>query len=137
MIKAFLENKKHSYAIAQVAVAFQSVLTVLLVVSLLFSLTSVAAPIEIISWLLVIDVTFVVVHLVYRGTYRGPKVVLKQEQKRILVAHILSSLAALCATGYLVSNNLEVKPCGTWVVIIVWVASLVSGLLFFRKKYNE
>ncbi len=135
MIKAFLENKKYSYSIAQVAVVFQSVLTILLVVSLLFSLSSVEAPLRIITWLLILDTTFVVLHLSYRGAYRGPKVALAKDQKTMLLVHVTSSLVALCSTVYLVAKKIQEQPGIIWIILVVWVISLISGLLFFRKKY--
>lgn len=137
MINEFLQNKHYAFVIAQIAVVFQSVLTILIGICLLFSLAPVIPPVDVLKVLLIIDSIFVVLHLSYRGAYRGQKVVLENVHKKILIIHVVSSLIALIATSMLIHENLNVYTYLIIIVLLVWSISLVSGVMFYSKKYKN
>lgn len=137
MIRTFLESKNHSYVIAHIAVIYQSVLTFLIVCCLLVALATHTSLTEELFWLVVADSVFVVLHLTYRALYRGPKVLLGVTEKKLLIVHIITSLCALAATGYLVTIKLNVNISILLIVLAVWGVSLVSGIAFYKRKYEK
>jgi hypothetical protein len=131
----FLENKAHTFTIAKIAIVFQSTLTVLISSSLLTILTRATFPLDLLKWLVYCDGMFVVAHLSYRAAYRGPNVALQRSEKKILVLHSMSSLLALCMTGFMVKQGSQVGFYYIVVLLSIWVISLVSGVIFFKRKY--
>lgn len=135
IFKKFLEDETHAFSIATIAIIFQSVLTACIGIFLVAYLTGILSSLLILTWLLYIDVAFVLLHLAYRGLYRGPKVLLKHHEKKILLAHILSSLIALFMTFYFMYNGAEGSHFVIYLILLVWGLSLLSGVIFFKRKY--
>ncbi len=131
----FLENKAHTFTIAKIAIIFQSMLTILVCASLLTMLTSTTFPRDLLLWLLYADCLFVVLHLTYRIAYRGPKVALTRNEKKVLILHSLSSLVALCLTVILVKQWLQIGMYYAPLLLSLWLISLTSGIIFFKQKY--
>ena len=126
--KDFLKNEKYSYFIAKIALIFQSLITFLIILLLIFPLS-----LEYINTLLILDVVFVAIHLIYRKLYRGIKLPLEKTQKLAMIAHGGFSILALFLTFIFTSNyNLNI-----WIVIGAWIISLTLGFVFFIKKYTE
>lgn len=133
----FLEKQSNAFLFAKMAIIFQTVLTLCIGTFLVAYLNSVTIPLYILTWLLCIDVVFVVTHLSYRGTYRGPRVILKQYEKKILLVHVISSLFALITTFLLVRKDLHVGMSVMYLTLLIWGLSLFSGVAFFRSKYSK
>ena len=135
MLKKFLDNEAHPFMIARIAIVFQTVLTILIVICLLSSFTTTTMFINTLKALLVLDISFVVLHLSYRALYRGPKVVLHNVQKKILLVHVLSSLIALITTSIFIHKEMMVPDYLILTLLLIWMTSLFSGVIFFRSKY--
>lgn len=133
----FLENKNHSYRIAQVAVIYQSIITFLITYCLIIAITTRSLLVEELFWLVTADSIFVVLHLTYRALYRGQKVVLSSVEKKLLGIHAITSMCALAVTGYFVLVALIVNTSLMSIVLIIWVISLVSGIAFYKRKYGK
>jgi hypothetical protein len=131
----FLENKAYAFTLALIAVLFQSGITILIISALLISLYKNTFYISVVGGLLFFDVLFVVFHLLYRILYRGQKVVLHKSEKKVLVVHVVGSLLALTLTGALLQSGALVSFVYIWGVVAVWVTSLISGGIFFKRKY--
>jgi hypothetical protein len=135
----FLENEKYTYTIAKLAILVQSFLTVGICISIFGMMKGVTAFEVLLIVLLTLDILFIICHLTYRGMYRGLKVVLKRNERNMLLAHILCSLLALVYTFLYMyartdQGKVIVKP---EIALSLWTASLVLGILFFFKKYSN
>ncbi len=135
MLQQFLENKVYSFTIAQIAIVFQSVLTALISICLVGSLVDGIPPLQTLRWLLIVDIIFVALHLSYRSVYQGPREKLPSSQKTTLLVHVISSLSALVVTAIFVQKELLVEVSSVLALLVVWLVSLASGLIFFKKKY--
>jgi low temperature requirement protein LtrA len=135
MSTRFLENKVHTFTIAKIAISFQSIVTILISASLLTILVRETFPVNLLTWLVCCDCMFVAVHLSYRVAYRGPKVPLERNEKVVLAVHSVSSLLALGMTGLLIKQGLWAEFNYILVLLCVWVISLISGVIFFKRKY--
>lgn len=135
MSTRFLENKAHTFTIAKIAIIFQSIVTILISASLLTVLTREMFPAILLTWLVYCDCVFVVMHLSYRVAYHGPKVPLERNEKKVLVVHSISSLLALGMTGLLIKQGLSAEFYYILLLLCIWAISLVSGVIFFKRKY--
>ncbi len=137
MSKKFLENESYTFLVAKIAILVQSFITSAIVVMLLTVLFGVSYPYAAIVALLWIDVMFVVAHLSYRRAYRGPKVILRRSEKAVLILHVLTALLALCMTFVIVQSNLAIGMSFITMTLLLWITSLILGIVFFTKKYAE
>lgn len=135
MATSFLENKAHTFTIAKIAIVFQSIITILISASLLVLLIRKTFPANLLTWLVYCDCVFVVMHLSYRVAYRGPKVPLERNEKTVLVTHSISSLFALGMTGLLIKQGLQAEFYYIPLLLGIWAISLISGVIFFKRKY--
>lgn len=135
MLISFLQNKMYSFIIAKVAVVFQSVITLAVSLFLIFFLSGVLLPLPLLVAALLLDVLFVIVHLSYRVLYNGEKVKLEQFETRVLIVHSGASLLALGMTFFSIKNSLNGSAVYILSTLFVWGTSLISGIVFFVKKY--
>ncbi len=135
-MKKFLHNEIYAYRIAKLAIVFQSIVTICISSLLICTILSIEAPRMLLQWLLSVDIIFVAFHLCYRVTYSGPKVNLTIHEKRILALHIASSLMALALTLFLLKKEMAREMVYLLFAILMWILSLVFGILFFLKKYH-
>lgn len=135
LITNFLTSEKKSFEIAKVAIVFQTIITSIVSICIFNSLITSTPLANALIWLLVIDILFVLAHLLYRRLYRGPKASLTHSQKRTLILHSATAITALLLT-FLVLLNEEKN---TWFILLVvlsnWITSLFLGIIFFIKKY--
>lgn len=136
MSKRFLENEKHVFTIAKLAIVFQSFITSAVVTMLLCILFGVSYPRTMLISFLFIDAMFVIAHLSYRRAYQGQEIKLGGRDKIILVIHAIASFLSLCVTGALVMSDFSTSSLIVGVVIMMWLVSLISGVSFFIKKYG-
>lgn len=136
MLKKFLENEQYPFFIAKVAIVFQSLITGAVMILLLCILLDIGFLEGVLLLIVCIDGLFVVTHLLYRRAYLGPRVVLVYRQKIILSIHIVSALAALLMTSFLVYLGSSIGKGFVITTLIMWGVSLLFGLLFFTKKYS-
>lgn len=125
----------YSFIIAKVAVVFQSVITLAVSLFLIFFLSGVLLPLPLLVAALLLDVLFVIVHLSYRVLYNGEKVKLEQFETRVLIVHSGASLLALGMTFFFIKNSLNGGAVYILSTLFVWGTSLISGIVFFVKKY--
>lgn len=136
MLKKFLENEQYPFFIAKVAIVFQSLITGVITLLLLCILLGIGFLEKTLLLIVCLDGLFVVAHLSYRRAYLGPKVVLAYREKIILSIHIVSALAALIMTSFLVYLGPSIGKGFVITALIMWGVSLLFGLLFFTKKYS-
>lgn len=136
-IKEFLHEQRCAFIIAKVAIIFQTLLTVSISTLLIISSNASSNLISFLQVLLVLDIFFVCTHLSYRGMYTGPKVILLQFEKRVLIYHIVSSILALFLTSYIVVLDFTVAQQFICFALTSWIVSLVTGVIFFYKKYSS
>lgn len=132
----FLEDQKYTFLIAKIAIVFQTVATSVISMLLLLMVCTVSFPLWILVLALTLDSIFVCCHLSYRVLYRGKKIVLSSSEKKILGVHIITSLVALFVTLFIVLNTLTISFVVLVTALISWCISLISGVVFFYKKYK-
>lgn len=131
----FLENPRHAFTIAKVAIIVQSFFTPVIGLLLVEKLLMVQYFISTLQVFLLLDCAFVITHLTYRTLYRGTKVQLERDAKRLLLGHVITSLLALGLTFLIVKENLTALY--VWVALVSWCVSLVLGVMFYSKKYKR
>lgn len=135
-IKKFLYEQKYAYLIAKIAIVFQTTLTLIIGTLLVLLVCNINYPEIFLSGALVVDMLFVCTHLSYRGMYTGPKVTLQPFEKSTLIYHVISSVLALSLTSYIVLGGLDVTYERMCLALASWFVSLVTGVIFFYKKYK-
>lgn len=131
-----LKSERFAAVVAKTAVIFQSAVTCIVVTLLLISLKW-GNPLYIyLQCILYLDIMFVILHLLYRSIYSGPKILLQHKEKGLLIAHAGSSLAALMFTFFIVENLSRLSFFVITLAISIWVFSLATGIMFYFKKYH-
>lgn len=131
----FLQNKKYSFVIAKVAIVFQSAITLCVSLVLILLLLGATSLLPLLKLALLLDVLFVILHLSYRALYTGEKAKLGRFEKRVLIVHGITSLMALSMTFVYIKSALMDDILFTVTTLFVWSISLISGIVFFIKKY--
>lgn len=131
----FLQNKKYSFVIAKVAIVFQSFITLWISLFLILLLLGATSLLPLLKLALLLDVLFVIAHLMYRALYTGEKVPLGHFEKRVLIIHSITSLMALSMTFVYINSGQTGSLLYTISTLFVWSISLISGIVFFIKKY--
>lgn len=138
MLQRFLSEQRHAFTIAKIAIVFQTVATTIIIVLLFISTTSATTTHTLLSKALVADILFVICHLIYRLLYTGPRSILKKEDTNILAIHSILSLLALIITTAIILNDISyTNHALMFAVIMIWIVSLIFGILFFLKKYKK
>lgn len=132
----FFHSSEISAKIAKRAVQFQSIITGVIGILLLLTFANSAFALTLLKSAVYLDCAFVILHLTYRKLYNGPKIVLKQKEKPVLVIHVVSSLLALILTLCIIESVITLSLMICVGTILVWLTSLSSGILFYRKKYQ-
>lgn len=135
MLQRFLSEQRHAFTIAKIATLFQTAATTVIIVLLFLSATSTITTL--LGTVLVADILFVICHLTYRLLYTGPRSILKKADKNILAIHSILSLLALIVTTVIILNDIShIGHTMIFAVILLWIVSLVFGILFFLKRYR-
>ncbi len=132
---SFLENPRHAFTIAKVAIVAQSFFTVVISLLLIEKLFRLRYFVSTLHMFLLLDCAFVVIHLTYRALYRGTKIQLEKDAKRLLLGHVITSLLALGITFLIVQKNLSALY--VLIALVSWCVSLVLGVMFYSKKYKR
>lgn len=135
-LKKFLNEQRYAFVIAEVAIIFQTVLTASISALLLLTVYDIRYPEFFLKVALLTDSLFVCVHLSYRVLYCGPKISFKRLEKKVLIYHIISSVLALSLTAYIVFRGIDNAFEVMCLALSSWGVSLVTGVLFFYKKYR-
>lgn len=135
--RTFLKEEKHTFSIAKLAVFVQSFLTSVIGTLLIFEIIDVPYSEYFLKVALTVNILFVCTHISYRLMYRGPKIHISRLERNILMTHIIASLGALISTAYIFLQGIDVVYGWICVILASWVVSLVSGILFFIKKYKH
>ena len=135
VLKTFLNNARYSFVIAKIATVFQTVMTLIIGFLLLLAVNGISYSWNLLIFSLLLDISFVCIHLIYRGSYSGKKVELRNVEKHILLWHVISSLLALFITSYIAFGGLQNTYEWMCLALSSWIVSLVSGVIFFIKKY--
>lgn len=129
---AFLKNEKHSFLIAKSAMFVQSTLSLAIIGCLL---RHSVGPVLVLF--LYTDTAFVILHLSYRLAYRGPKKKLPKKIRGLLISHSVVALLSLFFTFQLVRLDMAAPLKHISPVLLLWVATLILGWLFFIQKYKS
>jgi hypothetical protein len=135
--KKFLSESKYAFLVAKIAIIFQTVFTVCIGSLLLTTIITPTYPKILLSFFLLFDILFVFLHLTYRRLYTGTKIVLKPFEKKVLIYHIISSMLALGITSYIVFAGIDNAYEWMCLALASWIVSLISGIIFFYKKYSS
>ena len=135
MLERFLSEQRHAFTIAKIAIVFQTVATTIIIVLLFISTTSATTTHTLLSKALVTDILFVICHLIYRLLYTGPRSIIKKEDTNILAIHsILSLLVLIITTSITVRDMSHTSHTLIIAVILLWIVSLIFGILFFLNR---
>lgn len=135
--KHFLSEPHYAFVIAKIAIVFQTILTIIIGTLLVLTVNAIEYPWIFLTSALLVDLLFVCTHLLYRGLYTGQKITLKSFEKKVLIYHVISSILALIITGYVVIIGIDTAYELMCSALASWLTSLVSGVIFFYKKYGS
>jgi hypothetical protein len=137
-MKGFFRNELYALMIAKIAIIFQSVMTMIISISLFLMIyTKIRAEILIIVCLY-LDTLFVITHILYRKLYSGRRIILGKNDVVILLVHIMFSLLAIILTFFLIFNMSYIYDHAfMWLVLLSWIMSLVLGVIFYTRKYKK
>ena len=137
IIKGFLNEQKYAFVIAKVAILFQTLCTLSIGTLLIRGVATGDGSHALLSSVLALDILFVCIHLSYRSFYTGPKITLLRFEKNALIHHIISSILALSVTLYIIIAGLSTMYELVCLSLASWTISLISGIIFFYKKYTS
>ena len=133
-MKNFLGSESHAFTIAKIATVFQVCATAIISFSLMCSFYGTRNLNLLLTTTLLLDILFVIAHLTYRTLYYGPRIKLTSIERTIILVHAISSIAALTLTCTLLMVTITTMLYA-YITLTLWTISLISGVLFFIKKY--
>lgn len=134
---SFLENTDYAFLIAKIVIVIQTLFTCSISIVLLRSMYKDTFGVQLLMCILLLNILFIGMHLAYRVLYRGQQVLLTHLEKKILFVHVLTSLLALIGALYIATSNDTVIHLVYILDLLMWFASLSSGVVFFYVKYKK
>jgi hypothetical protein len=135
-MKELFSNSKYAMQVGYIAIVIQTMFTLCITTYVLLQVnTPYPYFVPVLVKLLSLDVLFITVHISYRVLYKGPKVALDGLTKKVLALHVVTSIIALVGTYILCSLGMYGKYFWAYILVVLWLASLLSGLVFFGVKY--
>jgi hypothetical protein len=135
MIQDFFKNSSYAFIVAKFATVFQVAITLLVCFFLSLTYLEIFYPLFFLKVVIAVDILFVVLHLIYRKIYFGPRSQLTRTERVLVTFHAGTSLVAITSTVILMNLHMSVAVEYIFGTLFFWVASLLSGIIFFWKKY--
>ncbi len=137
MIQDFFKNSSYAFIIAKFAIVFQTAATLLVCFFLTLTYLDIFYPLFFLKVVTATDIIFVLLHLLYRKVYFGPRNQLNLVERILIAFHAVTSLVAIIGTIVLIVLDMSVATNYIFGTLFFWGASLLLGVIFFWKKYYK